>query len=164
MSKVEMELKRLSKIHRDNVRFIRYVEPLVDFSEAMVHELWTTNEDRTENKARRYNLSLSWRGDVDLTLYLSKIDSIKYDIEAVLERLLDCGFELDREDHNKGTHKSWLFRHEDYKWKDVNGDSWPIGLHVYFNYSNSGRCQVVKTGKVTVTEMKNEETILVCED
>lgn len=162
---MEKYLREASVNHRNNIRAIKAHAEVLDFVTELAKKYWSSETGYTENGARHYTAVFSnafaWDHHVDLSCYLSKIDSLKNDIGELLEAILDAGWETSQERLDQGPKcKTWTFHHPDKKYLTVNSGSRSATMKVYFYFGLSENCRVVGTGEFTQVE----KTEVICGD
>lgn len=153
-------LQAASSEHRNKVRAIVAHKELMPIIRDLAIEHWTPITGYQE-KSRSF--SLAWSpglNRLDLSCYLSEIDSLKKDIQPLLEALMiDLDFEVIHGwECTDSKYKTWTLDHPTAKWKDTNGIMRPTGIQLYFYFGKSVNCRTVGTGEMV------EQQEIVCGD
>ncbi|MCK5603175.1 hypothetical protein KAR91_14935 [Candidatus Pacearchaeota archaeon] len=162
---MEKYLREASRTHRNNIRAIKAHGEVLDFVTELAKKYWSSETAYTHDGTRHYTALFSntftWDHHVDLSCYLSKIDSLKNDIVELLEAILDAGWEASDERLEQASeYKVWTFHHPDKKYLTVGGSSRSTTMKVFFYFGQSENCRVVGTGEFE----QIEKTEVICGD
>lgn len=161
---MEKYLKKASLDHRNNVRAIKGHEFALEFALEIAKKHWTEKTGYQDDGSRYYSTYFSqswvWSPHVDLSCYLSKIDSLKHDTLELLEAVLDAGWEVtDEKINQEQKFKCWVFKHPEKKYATAEGGERSPTIQLYFYFGASENCRVVGTGEFKQTEI----TEVICE-